>query len=335
MRAILSFILLLAILFSGCTDTSPSVDSTAQSTALNTGFCVDGTVLRDANGIPFLMRGVNHMYTWYPEETPDALCAISDAGCNCVRIVLADGTRWPQNTADEVAQIIRTCKENRLIAILEVHDTTGSNALSGLNTAAQYFIDIKDVLIGQEAHVILNIANEWPTAVDTPTWKSGYLQILPLLRQAGLNHAVMIDCNGGGQSGRCMQRAGAEILDADPLHNVFFSLHVYESVATSEKIEKNLRYATDQGLCVCVGEFGYLHNDTSIDVDFLLSYCREQQIGYLAWCWKGNASPNEHLDLSQDWANPELTPDWGVRVVDGKDGISQTAEICSVFTDNS
>lgn len=335
MHAILSFIILLAVLFGGCADAAPSVNSTAPSTAPDTGFYVDGSILRDANGTPFLMRGVNHMYTWYPDETPDALRAIADSGCNCVRIVLSDGVLWPQNTANEVSQIIRTCKENRLIAILEVHDTTGSSALSDLNASAQYFIDIKDVLIGQEAYVILNIANEWPSSVDTPTWKSGYLQILSLLRQAGLNHAIMIDCNGGGQSGRCIQRAGTEILDSDPLHNVFFSLHVYGSVATADKIEKNLCYATDQGLCVCVGEFGYLHDDTPIDVDFLLSYCREQQIGYLAWCWKGNASPNEHLDLSQDWGKPELTPDWGVRMIDGEDGIAQTAEICSVFTDNS
>lgn len=339
------FALLLPLLLFGCTRGTPPASTAGQDTTAPTndaaevstinGFHVDGTVLRDANGAPFLMRGINHMHTWYPDEAETALGAIAAAGCNCVRLVLSDGETWTRTEAAEVARLIDCCKENDLIAILEVHDATGKNAISDLEAAAQYFIDIKDVLIGQEAYVIINIANEWPGAVDTPTWKTGYMRLIPLLREAGLNHAIMVDCNGYGQSGRCMQRAGAEILEADPLKNVLFSLHVYQECGTSaERIEKNIRYATDPGLCLCIGEFGYLHGGRTINVDFLLSYCRENEIGYLAWCWKGNGSPSEHLDMSYDWAGTDLSPLWGIRVIDGTDGIRETSQICSIFTDN-
>ena len=84
-------------------------------------------------------------------------------GANTVRVVLADGHRWTRNTADDVAGVVAQCKANRLICVLEVHDTTGygEDAAAGtLDQAADYWIGLKSVLAGQENYVIINIGNE-------------------------------------------------------------------------------------------------------------------------------------------------------------------------------
>lgn len=341
MKKSLFVLLLIATVLSACapvapTSTEPTFTDTAPSPTVSpVGFHVDGALLRDANGEPFLMRGINHMHTWFPDELETTIRAIAQTGSNCVRIVLTDGQQWSQADASEVAKIIRLCKQNGLIAILEVHDTTSVNSVRYLQAAAQYFIDLKEILIGEEAYVIINIANEWPTSSNLSTWKSGYLEVIPLLRAAGLNHAIMVDCFGGGQNGHCMALAGAEILQADPLKNVLFSLHIYDNVGVSAaKIEQHLRYGMDAGLCVCVGEFGNEHNGKTVDVDYLLSFCAQNELGYLAWCWKGNAG-TDVMDLSRDWAGTQLSPQWGERVIDGENGIRQSSTICSVFTDNS
>ena len=100
---------------------------------------------------------------------------------------------------------------------------------------------------------------------------------------------------------------------------------------SAEKIETNLKYATDNGLCVCVGEFGYTHTDGDVDEAFLMQYCVENQIGYIAWSWKGNSGGVEYLDLALQWDGSELSADWGEIVVNGVNGIKETAQPCSVF----
>ena len=58
------------------------------------GFHVLGDRLLDANGIPFVMRGVNHGHVWFPERMDESLDAIAATGANCVRLVLSCGGQW-------------------------------------------------------------------------------------------------------------------------------------------------------------------------------------------------------------------------------------------------
>lgn len=297
------------------------------------GFYVDGTTLYDANGNPFVMRGVNHMHAWYPDKLEVTARALSDAGCNCIRVVLSNGERWDRTEADTVEKIIELCKEYQLITILEIHDTTGSDRKESLLAAAQYFVDIRDVLIGQEDYVILNIANEWPGSRNSAAWKNAYMEAIPILREAGLAHTLMIDCAGGGQQGKCIADAGSAVFSSDTLGNVMFSVHGYGAAGASpEAIERNLRYATELGLCICAGEFGWRHSDGDVDEAFLMQYCEENEIGYLSWAWKGNADEAAYLDLALDWEGAELSAEWGETVINGPNGIRATAEICTVFS---
>lgn len=338
---LLMLLLALVLVFSACggkdaendgQDSSAVQEEVQNNAEEHTGFYVDGGVLYDANGNPFVMRGINHAHTWFADKLFLTLDAVKDTGSNCVRIVLSDGEQWNEDAAGTVAGIIKACKDRNLIAILEVHDATGYNDKESLLAAAQYFVDIKDVLIGEEAYVIINIANEWMGNSTTQAWKEAYVEAIPMLREAGLTHTIMVDSAGWGQYAKCIAEGGREVFDADPLANVMFSIHMYGTAGgDAEKIETNLKYATDNGFCVCVGEFGYTHTDGDVDEAFLMQYCVENQIGYIAWSWKGNGGGVEYLDLAAQWDGRELSSDWGEVVVNGTNGIRETSLMCTVF----
>jgi mannan endo-1,4-beta-mannosidase len=82
-----------------------------------TGLHISDGRLVEGNGNDFVMRGVNHAHTWYPNEL-GSLADIKAQGANTVRVVLADGHRWTANTAADVANVIAQCKANRLICVL-------------------------------------------------------------------------------------------------------------------------------------------------------------------------------------------------------------------------
>ncbi len=316
-------------------DGSPEGNDSTDITALKEqmGFHVEGRALLDANGNPFVMRGVNHAHTWFADELGTALKAIQETGSNAVRIVLSDGGQWTKTDAQAVADILAICKNLGMVAILEVHDATGYNDVDSLLQAAEYFVEIKDVLIGTEDTCIINIANEWGGDWNSGRWREGYTQAIPMLREAGLAHTIMVDSCGWGQYGKCIGDYGREVFEADVLGNTMFSVHMYGTAGGTEKsIDDNIGYALDQDLCLVIGEFGYNHSDGDVLEDYIMARCVELEVGYLAWSWKGNGGGVEYLDLALDWNGARLSEDWGEIVINGPNGIRETAEPCTVFT---
>lgn len=104
--------------------------------AASGGFKVSGTKLYDSNGNEFIMRGVNYPHAWYTSEYETAIPAIARKGFNCVRIVLANGQKWGKTSYNEVSVLIDLCKKNNLVAILEVHDATGSSGDNSQNSGS-------------------------------------------------------------------------------------------------------------------------------------------------------------------------------------------------------
>lgn len=296
------------------------------------GFTVEGTALVDANGNEFVMRGVNHAHAWYAAQDETALKAIAQTGANCVRIVCASGQQYTKDSATALETVIQQCMDLDMIAILEVHDGTGSNSLDVLSGIVDYWVEMKDVLIGKEAYVILNIANEWVGDWDCDTWCQGYTDAIPRLRSAGIRNTIMVDAAGWGQYGKSIADRGLEVFESDSEGNTMFSIHMYGTAGkNAHTIEENLWGATAQGLCVCVGEFGHTHTDGDVDEAYILEYCQENGIGYIGWSWKGNSGGVEYLDIAQEWDGSVLSPDWGEILINGSNGIKETAVKCSVF----
>ena len=314
-------------------DTSSAVESSAPAAPEPEGFKVDGTKLIDGFGNEFVMRGVNHAYSWFKDDTKNALEGIKYNGCNTVRLVLSDGDQWDKVTRAELKSLIKNCKNNKLVAVLEIHDGAGMNDVSYLEHAVDYWIEMKDLLNKNKAYVIVNIANEWYGGYqDLEVWRDAYLSAVKKLREAGLENTLIVDSAGWGQCADSVLKYGNEILDADPDKNTMFAVHMYGTAGKNEAIIKNtIDTAISKDLCLLIGEFGNKHTDGNVDEEMIMQYSTEKNIGYLAWSWKGNGDDVNYLDITRDWAGTDLNPEWGKPLFDGEYGIKKTSIECSVF----
>lgn len=300
------------------------------------GFYVDGSILRDANQNPFIMRGTNYAYTWYSWDgkTEAALKEIAEYGANVVRIVLGDGDQYTKNTSGEIANLIQLCEKNKLVAVFEVHDATGKDDAQPLLNAAKYFAnDIASALKGHEDTVIINIANEWQGKANDSAWQAAYTDAVKIIRDAGLKHCIMCDAGGWGQTAATVINGGAAVLAADPEHNTMFSVHMYGYAGGTQSMIKNIMDSMiTRELCLVIGEFGYKHSDGDVDEGYIMEYAQKTGTGWMAWSWYGNGSPVEYLDMSNANADGTLSRDWGEVIINGKNGWKETAKPCSVFT---
>ncbi|WP_243707694.1 glycoside hydrolase family 5 protein [Micromonospora sp. KC606] len=297
------------------------------------GFTVSNGKLHDANGNEFIMRGVNHMHTWYPQQT-SSFANIKALGANTVRVVLASGDRWTKNSAADVSNVISLCRTNKLICVLEVHDTTGYGEQSGaitLDRAVDYWLSIASALQGQEKYVIVNIGNEPYGNQGYGTWATDTSNAIKRLRANGFSHTIMVDAPNWGQDWSfTMRNNAASVFDADPQKNTVFSVHMYGVFDTAAEISDYLGRFRAARLPIVVGEFGHNHSDGNPDEDAILSYSQANGIGYLGWSWSGNSSDVGYLDMVVNF-DPNNLSSWGQRLFNGPNGIKQTAREASVY----
>ena len=305
---------------------------TAYAASSKSGFRVEGTKLYDANGKEFVMRGINHAHAWYKGNEETAISAIAKTGANTVRIAVGDGDQWGYDDINTLKNLISLCEKNKLVAVVEVHDATGSDDISKLNNAVDYWVKMKDALIGKEDTVILNIANEWFGTWDGKKWAEGYKQAIPKLRNAGIKNTIMIDCAGWGQYPKSIHDYGKEVFNADSEKNTMFSIHMYEYAGgDASTIKNNIDGVLNQGLALSIGEFGIKHTNGDVDEKTIMSYCQEKSVGYIGWSWYGNGDEWKYLDIANDWSGNSFT-EWGNVLLNYKDGIKNTSKICSVYS---
>ncbi|MBI0293867.1 cellulase family glycosylhydrolase [Streptomyces sp. PRKS01-29] len=297
-----------------------------------TGLHISDGRLLEGNGNDFVMRGVNHAHTWFPGETR-SLADIKALGANTVRVVLSNGHRWTRNSPEDVAAVIAQCKANRLICVLEVHDTTGYGeeaAAASLDQAADYWIGLKSVLTGQENYVVINIGNEPWGNTDPAGWTAPTVAAVQKLRAAGFQHTIMVDAPNWGQDLQNVMRANARtVYDADPTGNLIFSIHMYSVYDTAQEITDYLNAFVGAGLPILIGEFGGPADQWGDpDENTMMATAQRLRLGYLAWSWSGNTDPI--LDLATGFDPARLT-DWGKRVFKGADGIAETSREATVY----
>ena len=314
---------------------APGTADTAQDTGTGTeavGLHVRDGRLYEANGNEFVMRGVNHAHVWYPDQR-QSFADIKALGANTVRVVLGSGQRWGPTPESEVAEVVGECKENRLICVLEVHDTTGYGeepAAATLDQAADYWIGVAGALRGEEDHVLVNLGNE-PYGNDAQTnagWAEDTSAAIGRLRAAGLDHALVADAPNWGQDWQRIMLEQAPDVE-DPDGNTVFSVHMYGVYEDAGAIASYMDGFAANGLPLIVGEFGHLHSDGDPDEDAILAEAEARGIGYLGWSWSGNSGGVEYLDMAEGFDGQRLSP-WGERIFNGPDGIAETSEEATV-----
>ncbi|MFB7334855.1 cellulase family glycosylhydrolase [Streptomyces adustus] len=310
----------------------PAVAQARSPGVLATGLHIADGRLVEGNGNDFVMRGVNHAHTWYPSRT-QSLADVKALGANTVRVVLADGHRWSANSATDVANVVAQCKANRLICVLEVHDTTGygeDSAAGTLDEAADYWIGLKSVLAGQENYIVINIGNEPWGNTDPAGWTAPTIAAVQKLRNAGFQHTIMVDAPNWGQDWQGVMRANAQsVYAADTTGNLIFSIHMYSVFDTAQEITDYLNTFVNAKLPVVIGEFGGPADQYGDpDEDTMMATAVQLKLGYLAWSWSGNTDPILDLALNFD---PKQLSSWGQRIFNGVNGIAQTSKEATVY----
>lgn len=301
------------------------------------GWSVSGSQILDPNGNPFVFRGVNHAHAWYPDRLNQSLRDIAATGANSVRVVLANGTQWTRNSGADVTNVINQCKANKLVCVLEVHDSTGygeSAAATHISRATEYWLssDIKAAITGQEDYVIVNIANEpFGNSTAAATYTSDTATAIRALRSGGLTHMLMVDAANWGQDWQNTMRDNAPTLfAADSLKNTVFSVHMYEVYDTASKVQSYLSSFQTRGLPIVVGEFGGEHGGKNVAEEAILQYAQDMRIGYLGWSWSGNGSCCVNLDIVNNWNAASLSP-WGDFLINSANGIRATSRLATNF----
>jgi len=307
-----------------------------------TGFHVSDGRLEDVTCRPFVMRGVNYPYAWFTtRNTQQDFQAIASTGANAVRIVLATGGRWTRVSGSTLSSLIGWARSSRLVAVVEVHDTTGWSEQSGsveLTNATSYWTsqDIRSALNGQEAYVIVNVGNEPMGNNTTNDWATRHATAVATLRNAGLRHTLMVDAPNWGQDWTNTMRDGSgtdSIWSADPDRNLVFSIHMYDVYGSSATVTGYFNGFLDRtpALPLVVGEFAADHGAAGdVDEDTIMQLSQTLGVGYLGWSWSGNSGDLASLDITNNFAVNSLTT-WGNRLVNGSNGIASTAEACGCF----
>ena len=305
------------------------------------GFFISNGQLVDDNGTPFVMRGVAYPYTWYSwrgaATVQQDLANIAATKANTVRYVLSTGGQWARIPGAEVTNVIEWAKANRMISVLEVHDSTGWSEGAGsvhITNAVQYWTsaDIRAAINGQEDFVIINIANEPFGNNTTANFVNDTIAAIQALRSAGITHTLMIDAPNWGQDWSNTMRTPANAMalwNADPLRNLVFSVHMYEVYAQASTITSYMQAFDDMGLPLVIGEFGLEHNGQNVDEATIMAQAQQRGNGYIAWSWSGNGGCCTFLDMVTDFGTT-LT-EWGQIVVNGPNGIFATSVPATVF----
>lgn len=296
------------------------------------GFHTSGTRLLDGNDKEFLMRGCNYSWAWQRGHESTVIPAAKRIGCNTIRIQLSTGAKWQRCSKDDLRKLIKLCEDNKLIAVFNTHDETGSNSISDLQKAADFWIEMKDVLNEHLSTVIVNISNEWCGDWNSSTWAAGYKDVIPRLRQAGILNTLMVDAAGWGQYPRCIADRGREVAAADSRSNLMFSVHIYDVAGKSDsEARASIDYALSAGVPAVVGEFAYEHKHLPVAWQEVLNYTKQKNVGYLVWSWTGNGNEVAACDMFGGYDDSNWKTN-GTNTVKGTNGIAQTSKECSVFS---
>lgn len=313
------------------------------------GFHINGTHLVDAKGNDFLIRGYNYSYSWQTGWGFGPIDKAKEVGCNAIRINISNGNLSFASYTDysTLANIISHCEKQKLVCIPGVHDPLGSNSIGELDKAVDYWISMKNALIGHENTVIINIANEWVEGweAQADTWRDGYVKAIKALRAAGLKHTIMIDCAGYGQYPDVIWTHGQDIIDAEKEANngevnIMFSIHFYEHACyedfltpSGSKVAAAMDKALAMNVPLCVGEFGYARKGGSWHCDWetILRYGKLRNVGYLGWSHHGNGEGDDCLDMFN--GDGSLTYNGQCIIETPEYGIKATSVECTVFND--
>ncbi len=303
--------------------------------AAKPGFFVQDRYLYSKDNEKVILRGVNHMFIWTDREGK-TIPEIAKTGANCVRIV------WnTRGRISDLDNIMGLCIANGMIPIPEIHDTTGN--WDRLPEALDYWLreETLQVLSNHQEYMILNVGNE-PGAGEIPESEffDVYRMIVTKMRAAGIRVPIMIDADMWGQDEKILLSVGPKLLQADPEHNLIFSIHMWwpsekhDSARTGfatvqERITATLEKSVELKLPFVVGEFAPVAAGGAREIPYkhIMAEAERLNIGWMAWSWGPGNYDSPEMDMTAHSSFNTLVG-WGKEVaVDSPLGIQNTSVI--------
>ena len=316
--------------------------TTPTNSAAHDSFYIDSAKLYDATGKEFIMRGVVVPFAYFKDKSIAVIQRIRELGFNTVRIIWCADNLNRSGRCDnrdvhpvsELAGILDTLRQNKIVAVLNLQNASGSDSVDDLKKMVDYLLhdDVKTVLETYKKYLIINIANEWYGTWDhSRTYVDAYKTEISRLRSAGLKHVFIIDARGWGQDPSSIPENGEELIKSDG--NIMLSAHMYDVYSEAQIVKDAFSFVTNHRIPFIVGEFACQHYpyQPRVACDAIFAEAGNGNFGYIAWSISGNDSPIEGLDVLEaaNWYN--LTS-WGTRLIDGPGGIKSSSHEAAIFS---
>lgn len=292
---------------------------------------VNGRFLYAPNGEKIILRGVNKMNVVTDRTGEKSFPEIAKTGANTVRIMWA---LWG-GKGNALDTIIGNCIKHKMLPIIELHDATGQ--WNKLDECVDFWLqkDVVATLKKHQKYLLLNIANEAGTdTVSQRNFAITYGAIIKKMRAAGINIPLMIDAANWGRNEDYILTNAKELVAADPLHNLIFSWHIWDSGISETRIETAIQQSIQLNINLLIGEFAPMEVKCKccIPYKFILQYCQQQQIGWLAWSWGVGNADCVAMDMTKTEEFASLF-DWGLEVaVTDPFSIKNTAKRPKIFS---
>ncbi len=299
------------------------------------GFFVQDRFLYSKDNEKVILRGINHMFIWTDREGK-TIPEMAKTGANCVRIV------WnTRGRISDLDSIVAMSISNGMIPIVELHDTTGN--WDKLPEVVDFWLrdEMLQMINNHQEYLILNVGNEPGShEIDPGEFFDTYNVIVTRMRAAGIRVPIMIDADNWGQNEKNLLSVGPKLLQADPEHNLLFSIHMWwpserhDAAVTgfatvSERVTACLEKSIEVNIPLVVGEFAPMAVAGVREIPYrhIMSECERLNIGWLCWSWGPGNSDSPEMDMTEHGSYNTLVG-WGKEVaVDSPLGIQNTSVI--------
>jgi mannan endo-1,4-beta-mannosidase len=307
------------------------------------GFFVHDRFLFSKDNEKVILRGINHMFVWTDREGK-SISEIAKTGANVVRIV------WNmQGKVSDLDNIIHECIANNMIPMPELHDASGH--WGKLNDLMSFWLreETLQMILNHQEYLILNIGNEiGATEIDGEEFFESYQALIVKMRASGIRVPLVIDADDWGKSTKNIMEQGPRLIQADPEHNLLFSIHMWWPTEThdpqktgyktvEDRITGELEKSVNLSIPLIIGEFAPVAvNDLKhIPYKHIIAEAERLDIGWLAWSWGPGNLDSPDMDMTEHSSFNTLTG-WAKEVcVDSSFSIQNTSQIPQFIIDKN
>lgn len=227
----------------------------------------DGRRLLDVAGNSIQLRGINLDYANKPDTRVNSIAPIGDLGSNIVRIMVSEST-----TADELQAALDQAMLNNMVAMVSLDSPEN---LSCKEDDGFFFEAVNTLWLDRwlpvlaaseyQAHLMINIANEWgplnvwnAASIGYDEFIDDYKTVIRRFRNAGFNVPLVVDAAHCGEDyNTFLGSRGRELLAADEAKNIVLSVHAFgRRWQNSSGAAVAMAKLASQGMPMVVSEFG-------------------------------------------------------------------------------